>query len=317
VEVTVPEAGAAQNPTSVVVTVNGRTLTRAEADRRMAMMAMNQGMPEESAAMAVASMRGQLEPQVVSQFVETVLLEEEAGRRGMNVSSAEVDAVITNLASRLPGGMTLDAFAASRGTTMDDIRKDIAVGERIRMLYENETAGVASAGAEEVSAFYSNNLERFQMPETVTASHILIKCDEKADATAVGAAQQKAEALRGQLAAGTNFAALAKAESSCPSAARGGDLGSFGRGQMVPAFEEAAFSQEVGAIGPVIRTPFGFHIVQVTAHRPAGAMPESEATAKISEYLTGQKKNEKFGNLLESLRAKAAIDPNLPSVSQD
>jgi peptidyl-prolyl cis-trans isomerase C len=78
---------------------------------------------------------------------------------------------------------------------------------------------------------------------------------------------------------------------------------------MVPAFEEAAFSQEIGAIGPVVRTPFGFHIIQVTSRDKAGKMPQEEASSKIREYLDGKKKNEKFGGLVDTLRATAEISP--------
>lgn len=299
----------AANPTSLVVTVNGRSLTRADADRRMRLMVMSQGMPESSAAGAIASLRPQLEPQVISQFVDTVLLSQEAEKRGMAVTTQEVDTVVSNLSTRLPEGTTLEAFAATRGMTVAEIRSEIGTGERIRKLYEAETATVPAASDEDIHAFYTNNLDKFETPEQVSASHILIKCDEKADADAQKAASEKAEALRAQLIAGTNFAALAKAESACPSAAKGGDLGTFGRGQMVPAFEEAAFSQEIGAIGPVVRTPFGFHIIQVTSRDKAGKMPQEEASSKIREYLDGKKKNEKFGGLVDTLRATAEISP--------
>lgn len=300
-----PAGGA--NPTSVLVTVNGQVLNQAEADRRMRLMVMRQGMPPAAAEQAVSRLRAQLQPQVVSQFVDTVLLDEEAVKRGMAVSAEEVEAVLTNVASRLPEGMTLDTFAAERGTTLDAMRSEVGTGERIRKLYEAETANVPGVSEDEITAFYTNNLDKLATPESVSASHILVKCDEQAGAEAQQAARAKAEALREQLVAGTNFAELAKAESACPSAAKGGDLGTFGRGQMVPAFEEAAFSQDIGAIGPVIQTPFGYHIVKVTGRKDASTMTREEAGNKIREYLDGQKKNEAFDSLVESLRASAQV----------
>ena len=73
------------------------------------------------------------------------------------------------------------------------------------------------------------------------------------------------EELKQQLDSGAEFAALARANSDCPSRAQGGDLGSFGRGQMVKAFEDTAFSMPVGALSGVIETPFGYHLIQRTA----------------------------------------------------
>ena len=71
--------------------------------------------------------------------------------------------------------------------------------------------------------------------------------------------------IEGKLKAGESFADLAKAHSDCPSSAKGGDLGMFGRGQMVGAFEEAAFGLPVGGTSGVVETPFGYHIIQRTA----------------------------------------------------
>lgn len=71
--------------------------------------------------------------------------------------------------------------------------------------------------------------------------------------------------IEGKLKAGGSFAELAKAHSDCPSSAKGGDLGKFGRGQMVGAFEETAFALPVGGTSGVVETPFGYHIIHRTA----------------------------------------------------
>jgi len=98
----------------------------------------------------------------------------------------------------------------------------------------------------------------------VRASHILLMYAGSERSTA---SRSKAEAQAGivdlqkQLAAGADFAELATAHSDCPSASRGGDLGLFGRGQMVAPFEEAVFGLSVGAVSDVVETPFGFHLI--------------------------------------------------------
>jgi parvulin-like peptidyl-prolyl isomerase len=80
--------------------------------------------------------------------------------------------------------------------------------------------------------------------------------------------RHRAEALRAQLLQGTDFGLLAGRASICPSAAQGGDLGTFGRGVMEKPFEDAAFTQPVGTIGPVIQTSSGWHIIQVIERDP-------------------------------------------------
>ena len=85
----------------------------------------------------------------------------------------------------------------------------------------------------------------------------------------------KLDAVRKQLLDGANFEDVARNVSEDPSAQKGGDLGEFARGKMVKQFEDAAFTQKVGAIGPIVETMFGYHIIKVTAHTPAQAATAS------------------------------------------
>ncbi len=105
------------------------------------------------------------------------------------------------------------------------------------------------------------------MADQISASHILLMYagSERSSATRSQAeAQTQIAAIEKQLQDGAEFAALAREHSDCGSAAAGGDLGSFGRGQMVKAFEEAAFGLGVGDTSPVVETPFGYHIIHRT-----------------------------------------------------
>jgi len=121
----------------------------------------------------------------------------------------------------------------------------------------------------EIQKAYADNAKQY---EQVKARHILI-APKGSPAAQAGKeltdeqAKAKAEDLRKQIVAGANFDELAKKESDdTGSGARGGDLGSFSRGQMVPEFEEAAFKAKVGEVTPVVKTQFGYHIIKVEAH---------------------------------------------------
>jgi len=97
----------------------------------------------------------------------------------------------------------------------------------------------------------------------VHARHILVAVPANAPVATKAEARQKMERIRAELLAGRDFAAVAREYSDCPSKEQGGDLGTFSHGQMVKPFEDAAFAQKAGEIGPIIETEFGFHIIQV------------------------------------------------------
>ncbi|RMH43691.1 MAG: parvulin peptidyl-prolyl isomerase [Deltaproteobacteria bacterium] len=106
------------------------------------------------------------------------------------------------------------------------------------------------------------------MADQVRASHILLMYQGSARSTASRSkdeAHSQIQEIKRQIDGGADFAALAKQHSDCPSAKAGGDLGPFGRGQMVKEFEDAAFALDVGATSDVVETAFGYHIIKRTA----------------------------------------------------
>jgi len=106
------------------------------------------------------------------------------------------------------------------------------------------------------------------MTDQIQASHILLMYDGSLRSTATRSqddAKQKIADLKAEIDGGAEFGEAAKQNSDCPSSAQGGDLGSFGRGMMVPEFEEAAFALDVGAITDVVETDFGYHLIMRTA----------------------------------------------------
>ena len=106
------------------------------------------------------------------------------------------------------------------------------------------------------------------MSGQIQASHILLMYDGSLRSTATRSqdeAKQKIEQIKSDIDGGIEFADAARQHSDCPSSSQGGDLGSFGRGMMVPEFEEAAFGLEVGTVSGVVETNFGYHLIQRTS----------------------------------------------------
>lgn len=154
---------------------------------------------------------------------------------------------------------------------------------------------------EEVKAFYESNAARFGQPEERQARHILLQLAADADEAAVAAARTRAEELHARLEKDPKqFEALAKEFSQDPgSAARGGDLGVFGRGLMVKAFEDAAFAQGKGEIGAPVRSDFGFHIIQVTDIKPSTIRPLEAVRGEVTAELRKQAAGRRFAELAE------------------
>ena len=123
------------------------------------------------------------------------------------------------------------------------------------------------------------------------------------------AAIAKIREIRDRVAAGSDFATEAATHSDCPSGkGAGGSLGEFGRGRMVKEFEDAAFTQEVDVIGEPVRTDFGFHIIKVTQHTPAGETKFEDVRDSIVYGMTQERAMEAVQNYFDSLRNDAKVE---------
>jgi peptidyl-prolyl cis-trans isomerase D len=140
---------------------------------------------------------------------------------------------------------------------------------------------------ERVKGYYENNKEKYVHKEQVKASHILIKIDAK---TSEKEAEAKIEEIKKELDKGADFAELAKKYSQDGSASNGGDLGFFSKGQMVPEFEKTAFSLKIGQISNPVKTQFGYHLIKVTAKKPAGNEKFEDVKLKIAKILLSKDK---------------------------
>ena len=164
--------------------------------------------------------------------------------------------------------------------------------EYVVMSVDALAEAIAPSG-DEIKAFYDQNIARYRQDEQRQASHILIKFEEKSDRAAL---KTRAEELVKQARApGADFAALAKKNSQDPgSAAEGGSLGSFGRGSMVKAFEDAVFAMKEGEISNPVESEFGYHIIKLTGIKAAKIKAVDEVRAEIERELKKSGAQKKF-----------------------
>lgn len=247
----------------------------------------------------------------------------------MTVSDAEVAAEFRKRNEKVKLDVvpiTADAFInqvkvsdADITAAFDKNKERYRVGEKRKIKYAllnvdqvRETLTISDA---EIEAFYKQNLSQYQTPAQVRASHILFKTEGK-DENAVKA--QAEEVLKMAKAPNADFAALAKKYSEDESnASNGGDLDYFGRGRMVPEFENAAFAMKAGEISDLVKTAFGFHIIKVVDNKPESTRPVSELRGEIEEQLKWQKAQAEAEKLAKSLEATIKTPADLDRVAQE
>jgi peptidyl-prolyl cis-trans isomerase C len=295
------------SPGDVLTTVNGKPITRAEVDRELqAALGIR---IEQMSAWEREAVLAQWTPRVLGMLVARTLLEQAADAENVTVSEDELAAEIERVSSELPEGITLADLKHRSGLSDEEWTDEVTKQVRIDKLLKAHGVPGEGPSDSEVESFYAENRTFFEVPETVEARHILIATTAEDDETAGSEKQRRAKAIRERLTASNapSFESVATEASDCPSATEGGYLGSFARGQMVAAFEEAAFSQEPGVVGPVVETPFGYHIIKVEKRTEARTRQLEEVRDAIAEQLHGRKREEAVRAYLEQLRAEASI----------
>lgn len=168
---------------------------------------------------------------------------------------------------------------------LEEYKKIMASARRdvLAQLAMREVLKDVNVSEEEAKTFYEVNKEQFKKGETVSAKHILMDTEEKCN-----------EVLETITKGEKTFEDAAKECSTCPSGQQGGDLGEFGRGQMVPEFEEAAFNAEIGQIVGPVKTQFGCHLIKVEAKKEAQVATYEEVEEIIKRNLLQQKQNQVY-----------------------
>ena len=210
-------------------------------------------------------------------------------RKQINPSDAELQAFFKQNAARYK-----DAVPEARKITYFALKSS------------DLPAGAAPVSSQQVEQYYQQHQKDFQVPEEVKVRHILIKVAAGADSKTDAAAKAKAEGILKQIKAGGDFAALAKANSDDPgSKEQGGELGMIQRGVTVPAFEQAAFSLQPNQTSDLVKTQFGYHILQVEEKQTAHLKPLDEVKGQILATLTRQQESDQEAAFAQQLAAEA------------
>jgi peptidyl-prolyl cis-trans isomerase C len=277
-------------PDEVVARVGDHAIKWQELDLAVA------GMSKQFAAYGRAippEQTAQLRYDILQQMVTHELALQEA--RGHE--PADLDELIKQQTAQakeqIGGEEALKKALSEMGVSMEEYaqrtREDILVRERIRQIAEAQ----AKVTPEEVKSFFDNNRDKMKVPERVRVSHILIQVPKDATDEVKKQKRTQIESVQTLLKGGEKFADTARKFSEDKlSAINGGDLNYFARGRMVPEFEQVAFALKTNQVSDVVTTKFGYHLLLVTDHQPAGDRTFEDAKSDIEKYLRSTKEQE-------------------------
>lgn len=234
---------------------------------------------------------------LLNQTIDEKLLMQQVESIGVEVNEEELDSLVARVRSQFTEE-ELDQTLEAQGLTMESFIKQLAQRLRVNQFLSTQIPELVVT-EQDIQDFFTENEDVLGTPEMVSASHILVNSSELA------------EEVLTKLEAGEDFAALAAEYSMDGTAQTGGDLGFFPKGVMVPEFEEAAFSLEIGEVSVIVETDFGFHIITVTGKREAveANLDDLRATIKFNLLDTKLRENQdKFNDYMQQLRESADIE---------
>ncbi|MGM0381744.1 MAG: peptidylprolyl isomerase [bacterium] len=307
------ENSTADLPDGVAIQVNDETISREKLEEQVDQMVQQQAqmfemqgqeMSEEQKQQLKKRARGQ----VAKQLVDRTILLSNAKKSGVSVSDKDVEEFLDE---QFETKQQREQALKRMGISEDEAHQEIKEMLTIQKYMENEV-GEIEVSDEDAREFFEQNRKQFEQPKQVKARHIL---KETGDGDT---AQIKAELedLKSQAESGDSFGALAREHSEGPSASRGGDLGYFGRKDMVEPFTAEAFEMVPGEIRGPVQTQFGLHLIKVEDVREGEDVSFEAVKEEVKQQIQQRQQQQKAQQVLKRLREEAEIktaaDVNMP-----
>jgi peptidyl-prolyl cis-trans isomerase C len=286
---------------AVVAKVNGEDIQGWEVDAALKQAESTAGGP------VPAEKRDAVLRSILDELVTYHLLAQEAHGRKMDVSDTDVDAEMLKIRQ---GFQTEEAYKQAlllQGVTADELRDVTHRAMQARKLVDAEVTSKITVQDAEVDAFYTQNVDRFKQGDTVRASHIYFKVAPDAQPSEKNQKRAAAAEILKQLRAGADFAKVARENSDDATAAKGGDLGFFGKGDLPPDFEKVAFSLKPGTMSGVVELQTGLHIIKVVERRGPRTAPLAEVRDSVKDFLVNGQRQTKLDQLVGQIKARSKI----------
>jgi peptidyl-prolyl cis-trans isomerase C len=297
-------AVAADAPVGQIAQVNDTVLLRQDLDREMKLVSLKlarQGRPMDDAQLK------RYEGNIRETLINRTLLLQQSKSMQIAVNDSKVAKAHNEFKAAFKTEAAYQQALNEMGFTEEMLKKQIRDGLTIKTLIDKEVVQKIALSEETVRAFYDDNPNLFQRPEQVKASHILVKVPKNANEAQKGEALAAIQALKARIDNGENFATLAMEHSDGPSKVKGGDLGFFGREQMVKPFSDAAFALQPGEVSDVVQTQFGYHLIRQTERRAEQTMAYNDVKDAIATRLRQEQEGKKIESYLDQLKEHADI----------
>ena len=231
-------------------------------------------------------------PEVLEALILEKMVLMELESNGLEISDKDIDEEYNSMVEAYGGEAAFQEALVYYGFTADSVRKNIQLNLAIEKLMEP----YVEITDDEILEYYNANKDTLGVPKQVSARHILVDTEEEAND------------ILAQLNDGGDFNQLAADHSlDTSNASQGGDLGFFGRGQMVAPFEDAAFSLQEGETSGPVETSFGFHIIKVDQINEGAEASLEDSSEQITEILKGEKMNSAYSIWYEDIQEKYEV----------
>jgi len=245
---------------------------------------------------------------ILENLINRELLYQQSQKKGVVIEEKIVEDYLSSLKQKFPNQEEYEKALKDFSISENGLKLKVKMGYAIQNFIDKQIADKVAVSEKESKTFYDVHPEFFKQPERVKASHILIKLDPNAEESKKASAKEKIENIQKKLKEGKDFTALAREFSEGPSKDNGGDLGFFTRGQMVPPFEDAAFSLKTGEVSDLVVTRFGYHLIKVTEKAAAQTIKFEDAKEKIVQHLKQEGTKKELQLYIENLRKTASIE---------
>jgi len=310
-EVIPPAAPNALFP-AVVARVNGKPVLGRDLEQRIRAELATIGNP------AWKDLRDDYRTEVttrsIAQLIGDELLYQKASSSALAPTQAEIQAEFDKVAKSYANDAALNVELANRGMDRKSLLRELGRNLTVEKYIQETITKKLVVTPAEISDYYAKNPDQFKHPDLIRTSHILISVPEGATPEQEKLALQRAESLLDRARKGEDFAKLAKEYSMDPSASQGGDIGLTEKGELEPAYEEAAAKLKVGEIGGTVKTSYGFHIIKLTDRKKAGTAALDEVRVQLTDFLKAQKEDVEVSNLIKTLQGVAKIEILLPGI---
>lgn len=266
-----------------MITINGYTISEKEFS-----MACN----DFCARLNVQKLKQVQFDAILNQLIDARLMIEQAKVENITVKDSDVENIMTKIKANFKSHEHFIDVIKKEGDTEETLHEKIVDDLLLKSYIDTHFGKVTEEDEAQIKKYYEENKNMFKKDVQVEASHILFDTKDV----------KKANEIREEILNGLDFAEAAKKYSKCPSGENGGNLGYFGKGQMVPEFEKAAFSAPLGVITEPVKTQFGYHLILVTDKTDSKIPDFEEIKEGLTEHFRQSKITYEMGRVAEELR---------------